>query len=102
MNLLKRVFGKKEAAEALTLDPGFTEGAIYEIKGYGRLVARALENHSGWVLLTVKTNESDTEKPAFLVTRFEPSILHLEETGGPVCPANLTLKEISLVAGQTD
>ena len=102
MNLLKRIFGKKEAAAALTLDPGFTEGAIYELKGYGRLVARALENRSGWVLYTVKTHERDTEKPAFLITRFEPSIMHLDEKGGPVCPANIALKEIRLVAGQND
>jgi len=92
-NLLKGLLGVKESVA----QTGFTEDGIYEVKGYGKLIARPLTDSVGWRLNTLKVQADESEKTVLVVMRFGHRIMQVDARGWPVIPTTLTLHNIKQV-----
>jgi hypothetical protein len=93
LNLLKRLLDRTP-----TIPPGLTNGGIYEVKGYGKFIARPLEHSPGWVLNTQKIHKDEVEKTVLVIMRFGQRIMQVDEKGMPSILTLLTLNDIKLVA----
>ncbi len=94
MNPLKTLWHKLEHINEALLPPNaFTDGAVYQIKGYGALVARR-KKHNVWVFQTLSEDQGEAGKTVLMFVPSTRRLMAFNAKGQPVIPSRLSVKDV--------